>query len=254
MRYIDLYDIELYKLIKERSILLLLICIALLSLFPVGLVWYDYGEYTLNGTIINPLNPYINILENINKIYAMLLPLSIVVLSARYYMVQNGKNILQCYFTPGMGFIVKSCLLMQMLFITFITAYVLFMVSIIAAKIVTPKLDLSSYDFGLPIAVMFMKFIYCGTLIAISQFAISVIFKNYYLALILGFAIVVISIFIDSDYFSLYSSRGYLSNAVSSATGYKTNFFVAEAASNAIVPILLFALAIFVERRINIHL
>lgn len=178
--FFTLLKAEHYKTKRNKGVLLML----LLPIFVTLLIdLYMIYEYTDAGYQFAH-NPWSLLLGRYTfNFYMFIYPLVIAIFCYSFCDIEYKHNSLKQLFTLPTTkqniFLAKSVLMVEIILISVLTAYFLFMLSGYIMSYTMPNYSFQNYDSRAIIAIFFLKMFIASTALAFIQFFLSMTFKNF---------------------------------------------------------------------------
>lgn len=209
---------EFYKATRNKWLLIILLMPAILVLPTFAQLYEKYGEYTQNGLIPYPSDPYPETLYGIFKLYQYTFPLLMALLAGQFFQAEQQSEGLKLYNTLPASrtrvLTTRYWVLLTMPLLSMALAYGLFWCGIYLFETAFPLYSFQAYDVRLSLLVFFSRLTFAACCIMLIQYGLHLVTNNYYLPLLLAFIGLLISyVPLDFIHLNYYNQSGYLYSA-----------------------------------------
>lgn len=214
MNVINHIEYTIYKRLHDIVSNILLAFIPIMSIITiVYTIIKIYNEITIGGTVVSVYNPYDDIFYYITRLFNLVLPITIILLSAQHYNVEHEHHgyrisMVSPFSRSLLPNIELFCQIFELL-LAFVSALFLSFSGFIIIDIILPRMDLMSYNETRNIVVYFVRLLFSASCIAFSQTLLHRLVQSTYIPIIIGFSLAFISIYLPFNSPYSYSNDAY---------------------------------------------
>lgn len=248
-----LVECELFKLIHHKWIIIL----SLFPTFPVVIAFaymmVNYQEFTLQGVIEYPYNPFSKVSYILFKANQFTFPFIVTLLAAQYFLIEKqgkgGKLFHTVPYTPCACLAIRFVVLLLIIFTSILLTYVVFLCGIGICKVCYPLLSFDKYDMRWASGIFFSRLFFAACCISLIQYGLHLLTNNWYIPPILAFGAIMFGVMPEQySHIDYYFAGGYLMSITNELSSGGTDYQWSYVVIMLIVPVLI-TLCCFIIRK-----
>lgn len=252
--YGPLLECELFKLIHHKWVIILWLLPACLAAAAFGYMIANYQEFTLNGVIEYPYNPFSKVSYVLFKLYQFVFSFLIALLAAQYFLIEKqgdgGKLFNTFPYTQYASLAIRFLVLLLIIFTSILLAYAMFLCGIGFCNLFCPLLSFSNYDMRLASLIFFSRLLFAACCIGLIQYGLHLLTQNWYIPLIAAFTAIMFGVmpeqYVDVDY---YFAGGYLKSITNEFSSGGTEYQWQYVAVMLAAPVLITLFCFIIKRK-----